>query len=73
LLFPLRHENRGMQPQEAFMDKPFLTVALPELSDETVAGVHELLLALLTAFESHYFGELQRLHQQQRGEENRDY
>jgi len=42
------------------VDKPVLIIDVPELSDETVAGVRDFLQELMAAFDSHYFSQLQR-------------
>lgn len=44
------------------MDKSVLIIEMPELSDEGVAEVHNVLQALMNAFESHYLHQLKRYH-----------
>jgi hypothetical protein len=44
------------------MDKSVLIIEIPELSDEGAAEVHNLLQALMNAFESHYHHHLKRYH-----------
>jgi hypothetical protein len=43
-----------------------LPVELPRLSDEAAAQFTELLHALLTSFENHYYAQLARHHQRER-------
>ncbi len=43
-----------------------LPVELPRLSDETAAQFIDLLHALLTSFENHYYAQLARHHQRER-------
>lgn len=42
------------------MDKTVCLVELPELKDEVLIPLYDFLQAALLAFESHYYGQLQR-------------
>jgi hypothetical protein len=44
------------------MAKSVLIIEMPELSDEGAAEVHNVLQALMNAFESHYRHHLKRYH-----------
>ena len=44
------------------MDESVLIIEMPKLSDEGAAEVHNVLQALMNAFESHYLHQLKRHH-----------
>jgi hypothetical protein len=42
------------------MDRPILIIEAPELSDDAIASVQCFLHEMMTAFESHYYRQLQQ-------------
>jgi len=45
------------------MDKPVLIIEMPELDDEAVMGLQQVLQELTNAFESHYLHQIKRYYQ----------
>jgi len=46
------------------VDKPVFIIEMPELDDKAVASIQEFLWEIIRSFESQYYHQLQRYHQQ---------